>query len=54
MFSGIRKNRLRNVDLPEEAPSTSTEFNKKFMCIIDNESNPVNTLLEGIRVSLSG
>jgi hypothetical protein len=24
------------------------------MCIIDNEFNPVNTLVEGIRVSLQG
>ena len=24
------------------------------MCIIDNEANPVNTLIEGVKISLTG
>ena len=45
---------FKNSEIPDEPETKSYESNKKFMCIIDNEFNPVNTLAEGIKVSLEG
>jgi hypothetical protein len=44
---------LTNLDI-EEPSTVSAEFSKKLMCIIDNEAKPINTLVEGIKVSMEG
>jgi ubiquitin carboxyl-terminal hydrolase 14 len=41
---------LQNQEILDEQAKISFETNRKLMCIIDNESNPVNTLIDGIRV----
>lgn len=38
----------------DEAPEYSYETGKKLMCIIDNQSKPIDHLADGIRVSLMG
>jgi len=37
-----------------EMPETRSELGTKLMCIIDNQSHPVDFLTDGIKVSLSG
>ncbi|CAD8203811.1 unnamed protein product [Paramecium octaurelia] len=46
------KSKLENQDFPYEPKKESIDKGKKLMYIIDNQIKPVNTLLEGITVSL--
>ncbi|CAD8118826.1 unnamed protein product [Paramecium sonneborni] len=52
LFEIELKSTIENQDIPDEPKKVSIEKGKKLMCIIDNQSKPVNTLLEGITVSL--
>ncbi|CAD8102562.1 unnamed protein product [Paramecium primaurelia] len=52
LFEIELKSTIENQDLPDEPKKVSIEKGKKLMCIIDNQSRPVNTLIEGITVSL--
>lgn len=41
--------RLKNTDIESEPLQIKQEKNKKLVCIIDNQGNPVNHLDEGIK-----
>lgn len=43
---------IENPDIADEPKKISVERGKKLMCIIDNQNKPVNSLIEGITVSL--
>lgn len=51
MFEIQMKSTFVNSDNPDESKVGDEKF-KKLMCIIDNQNNPVNTLIEGITASL--
>jgi len=40
---------LTCIENPEEPPEVKTETLRKLPCIIDNQSNPINHLHEGIQ-----
>ncbi|KAM3136181.1 hypothetical protein pb186bvf_011640 [Paramecium bursaria] len=43
---------IQTPELPDEQPQFQKSTDRKLMCIIDNNNNPVNTLTEGIKASL--
>lgn len=45
---------LNCMDNPEEPPKLILESNKKLMCVIDNQGNPVNFITEGLQAGLEG
>ena len=49
---------MQNQELPDEPVSLSKETNRKLLCNIDNEGNPINHLPDGIqaveKINLSG
>ena len=47
-------NRLTNSEAPQETPIETTELALKIPCHIDNESNPISYLQDGIKLSLTG
>ena len=43
---------FKNKEQENEVSDTRTELMNKLSCIIDNQSNPISTLHEGIRCGL--
>lgn len=39
---------------PEEELQYGFESNKRISCVIDNQGNPIDHLIDGIKVSLNG
>ena len=46
--------RLTNQEAPGETPIETKESALKIACHIDNESNPISYLQDGIKLSLTG
>lgn len=51
LFQIEAKSTWSNTEVEGDTAETPERF-KKLMCIIDNQANPVSSLVEGIRVSL--
>jgi len=45
---------LKCEECPEEESSVSKEKVMRLSCHIDNNNNPINTLSEGVKISLEG
>lgn len=45
---------LKNQECPEEEATVNSEKVMRLSCHIDNNNNPINTLSEGIKLSLEG
>ncbi len=43
---------MKNQEIPDEPEQIKYETNRKILCIIDNQSNPINHLHEGISAGL--
>ncbi len=45
---------MKCLENEEEEPTVKQEHSKKLSCIIANEENPVNNLLQGLQIGLEG
>ncbi len=54
LFGIELESKLKNIETEAEPETIMNEHVLKLSCHIDNNNNPINTLEEGLQISLSG
>jgi hypothetical protein len=54
LFGIELENTVKNTEDPDEPPQVNKEHVLRLSCHIDNNNNPINHLIEGLKISLSG
>lgn len=52
MFGFETKTSMESTEAPEDKSDPRFEFSKKLTCIIDNQMNPINQLIDGLKLGL--
>lgn len=54
LFGIELENTVKNTEDPDEPPQVTHENVLRLSCHIDNNNNPINHLVEGLKISLNG
>lgn len=54
LFGIELENVVKNTEDSEEVPQVTKEHVLRLSCHIDNNNNPINHLIEGLKISLNG